>query len=164
MIIGLLSDTHGNLSRTRSALDALSAAGAEHLIHCGDLGGEEVLTLLFEKQQEGVPVTAVAGNVDEWNPDLILYAKKLGLPLPRTTRVELDGIAAAICHGHRPEDMATLLDDPDIGLVFTGHTHIPRDETVGNTRFLNPGALHRAEVPGYALFNTVSQGWTRKAL
>lgn len=87
MIIGLLSDTHGNVSRTRTALEALSAAGAEHLIHCGDLGGEDVLTLLFEKQQEGVPVTAVAGNVDEWNPDLILYAKRHSDPFSGGTRL-----------------------------------------------------------------------------
>lgn len=175
MILGVLSDTHGNLPRAESALRALNALPVDHLIHCGDLGSEEIVTLLFEQQENGIPVTAVVGNVDEWNPDLILYAKKLGLPLSRTARMTLDGIPMAVCHGHNADDMETLLHDPGIRLLFTGHTHVPRDEQLGNIRVLNPGALHRTPVPGYALFNTASptlhtpvnapkNAWTRIAI
>ncbi len=164
MILGILSDTHGNLSRTEAALRALNHAGAGHLIHCGDLGSEDVVTLLFEQQESGTPVTAVAGNVDEWDPGLILYAKKLGLPLSRTARIDTGGIAAGVCHGHNPHDMDGLIRNPDIHIVFTGHTHVPRDEQIEQTRILNPGALHRAAVPGYALFDTATHKWTRVAL
>ncbi len=164
MIIGILSDTHGNITRTEAALSALQSVPVEQIIHCGDLGSEEIVTLLFEQQENGIPVTAVVGNVDEWNPDIILYAKKLGLPLSRTATLQLDGITAAVCHGHHAQSMEALLNTPGVRIVFTGHTHIPRDEQIGATRILNPGALHRAEVPGYALFDTTSQTWTRTPL
>src|SRR2546421_10966030 len=56
MRIGVISDTHGLLRP--EALSALR--GADHLLHGGDIGGEEVLAAL----RKIAPVTAVAGNVD----------------------------------------------------------------------------------------------------
>ncbi len=154
MILGLLSDTHGHLQRTTAALTLLKQAGAEQLIHCGDLGSEEVITLLFEQQEQGVPVTAVPGNVDEWDPDLILYAKKLGIPLPRQQRFVLDGLNIALHHGHDPYIMSNLLIDRDLQLLFTGHTHVAKDEQEGNIRIINPGAVYRANPPGVSVFDT----------
>ncbi len=37
MRLGILSDTHDELERTRVAIALLRRAGAEALIHCGDL-------------------------------------------------------------------------------------------------------------------------------
>lgn len=156
MIIGLLSDTHGHAARTVEALRILREGGADHLIHCGDLGGEEVLNLLFEQQENGLPVTAVPGNVDEWEPDLMLYAKKLGIPLPRLQRLELDGKNLAVHHGHDPKIMETLVADPDLDLLFTGHTHVAKDEIHEGVRIINPGAVYRANPPGVSTFDTVT--------
>lgn len=156
MKLGLLSDTHGHLDRTETALRMLKDAGAEHLIHCGDLGSEEVLSLLLEQQESGLPVTAVPGNVDDWDPGLILYGKKIGIPLPRLQRIEIDGLHIAIHHGHDAGLMQNLLADPDLDLLFTGHTHVPKDERVGKLRIINPGAVYRANPPGVSLFDTRS--------
>ncbi|MDF3129548.1 YfcE family phosphodiesterase [Kiritimatiellaeota bacterium B1221] len=154
MILGLLSDTHGHLHRTEAALCILKDAGSEHLIHCGDLGSEDILTLLFEQKEQGIPVTAVPGNVDEWDPDLILYAKKLGIPLPRLQRLELAGLNIAVHHGHDFHIMGNLLADPELQLLFTGHTHVAKDEQEGDIRIINPGAVYRANPPGVSVFNT----------
>ena len=154
MILGLLSDTHGHLQRTTEAINLLKVAGAEQLIHCGDLGSEEVLTYLFEQQEQGLPVTAVPGNVDEWDPGLILYAKKLGIPLPRLQRFELEGLQIAVHHGHDPYIMQNLLLDSELQLLFTGHTHVAKDEQEGNVRVINPGAVYRANPPGVSVFDT----------
>ena len=164
MILGILSDTHGNLPRAEAAIQALRGRTIHHLIHCGDLGSEDIVTLLFEQKESGLPVTAVVGNVDEWNPDLILYAKKLGIPLPRTAQVNLGKLNMAVSHGHDPFAMDALLKDTTLNILFTGHTHVPRDEQVGNVRILNPGAIHRAEIPGFALFDTSTQSYTRLPL
>jgi len=154
MILGLLSDTHGHLPRTERALDLLRSRGAEHLIHCGDLGGEPIVDLLFEQRETGLPVTAVPGNVDEWDPDLILYTKKLGLPLPRTARLEIDALRIAVFHGHDPREMNALRADAKLDLLFTGHTHVARDDQENGLRIVNPGAVYRARVPSVALFDT----------
>lgn len=160
MILGLMSDTHGNLSRAERGVDILRAQGADHLLHCGDLGGEDIVTLLFELREQGLPVTAVIGNVDEWDPDLKLYAAKLDLPLPHHIRLELDGLRLAIHHGHDKRLLGHLRQDPDLDLLFTGHTHLPADDTDGPVRVINPGALHRATTPGVATFDTQTRKLT----
>ena len=43
MILGILSDTHDRLARTERAVAALVAAGADALIHCGDLTGPDIV-------------------------------------------------------------------------------------------------------------------------
>ena len=54
--------------------------------------------------------------------------------------VEVGGRLIGITHGDR-EDVfeGLLLAEPDY--VFHGHTHRRRDERVGPTRIINPGAL-----------------------
>ncbi|WFB35191.1 YfcE family phosphodiesterase [Kiritimatiellota bacterium B12222] len=160
MIIGLLSDTHGHLARSEQALDLLQQAGAEQIIHCGDLGSEELLSLLFEVQTEGTPIYAVPGNVDEWEPGLILYAKKLGIPLPRVHRFELADKQIALHHGHDPQVMTELMADPDLDYLFSGHTHVAKDERQGNLRMINPGAVYRATPPGVSVLDTESDQLT----
>jgi uncharacterized protein len=156
MKLGLLSDTHGHLGRTELALRMLKDAGAAQLIHCGDLGSEEVLSLLLEQQESGLPVTAVPGNVDDWDPGLILYGKKIGIPLPRLQRIEIEGLHVAIHHGHDAALMQNLMADPDLDLLFTGHTHVAKDERIGKLRIINPGAVYRANPAGVSLFDTRS--------
>ncbi len=156
MIFGLLSDTHGNLPRTRKALEILLSENAAHIFHCGDVGSEAVLDLLFEVQENGVPVTAVLGNVDEWESDLLSYAAKLGIPLLRLRRLEVAGLRIALHHGHYDRLMQELAADPALDLLFTGHTHVPRDEKQGHVRIINPGAVHRANPPGVSVLDTDS--------
>ncbi|MCH8147403.1 MAG: metallophosphoesterase family protein [Planctomycetes bacterium] len=43
MRIGILSDTHNDVDRTRVAVNLLQAEGAQLLVHCGDLATPEVV-------------------------------------------------------------------------------------------------------------------------
>ncbi|MEJ2150393.1 MAG: metallophosphoesterase family protein [Chloroflexota bacterium] len=55
--------------------------------------------------------------------------------------MELDGKRIAVCHG---DDLAQLDEFIHSGIyhyVLHGHTHRRRDEMVGQTRVINPGAL-----------------------
>jgi putative phosphoesterase len=151
MKLGILSDTHGHLERTTRALHLLQREKVDHLIHCGDVGGDLILDLLFEQQETGTPVTVVPGNVDEWNPELILYARKLGFPFHPVARASFDSLRIAVCHGHDPARMQQLESDPDLDILFTGHTHVARDETADTLRIINPGAVYRAAVPSVAV-------------
>lgn len=160
MILGLLSDTHGHIARTEQALEILRNEQAEILFHCGDLGSEEVVSLLFEVQEQGTPVLAVPGNVDEWDPGLILYAKKLGLPLSRTVQTTQGGKTIAVHHGHDPREMDKLTSMVGLNLLFTGHTHVAKDQTIGTVRVINPGAVYRAQVPSVAVLNTETDNCT----
>lgn len=151
MKLGLLSDTHGHVERTRRALALLTSRSVGHLIHCGDVGSDLVLDLLLEQQETGTPVTVVPGNVDEWDPGIGLYARSLGVAFHQLARLELEGKHIAVHHGHDPRQMEELTGDAGPDLLFTGHTHLARDEQEGRTRVINPGAVYRASVPSVAV-------------
>jgi putative phosphoesterase len=63
MRIGIISDTHGLLRP--EAIKQL--AGADHIIHAGDIGAPEVI----EGLRRIAPITAIRGNIDvgEWAKD-----------------------------------------------------------------------------------------------
>jgi putative phosphoesterase len=119
--IGVISDTHG-LVRPE-ALRAL--AGADLIVHAGDVGGPEVLEAL-----RGVaPVVAVRGNNDR-GP----WAAKLA----ETEVVETDGRSLYVLH-----DLNALDLDPraaGFDAVIAGHSNRPRIDRRDGVLYLNPGS------------------------
>ncbi len=139
MRIGVLSDTHDQFQRTTRAITRLQDAGATHLIHCGDLTSP-----LIVASCSVLPCTFVAGNCDHDLSLLEAAAGTFGAQfLGRGGTIELEGTQIAVTHGH---DGRLIKDLQGCGAayLFTGHTHQRRDETLGVTRWINPGALHRA--------------------
>jgi len=119
--IGVISDTHGLLRP--EALQAL--AGAQHLIHAGDVGAPAVL----EELRKLAPITAVRGNNDvgAWAAEL-----------PPAVTFELEGLRLHLLH-----DVAELAIDPateSIHAVIAGHSHRPALRESGGVLFLNPGS------------------------
>ncbi|KAA3441990.1 metallophosphoesterase [Mesorhizobium sp. SARCC-RB16n] len=119
--IGIISDTHGLL---RPEV-VRRLAGVDHIIHGGDIGRPEIITAL----RCIAPVTAIRGNVDTgwW---AVEYAE--------TELVRLAGRAIHVLH-----DLKTLQISPvvqGIDLIVSGHTHVPRMETVDGVLYLNPGS------------------------
>jgi predicted phosphodiesterase len=65
MRIGILSETHGHIERTRAAIELLSFENPAKIIHCGDIGSPAVLgELVAVFQPKNVCIHAVLGNVD----------------------------------------------------------------------------------------------------
>ncbi|WP_165251095.1 YfcE family phosphodiesterase [Paludisphaera soli] len=139
MRIGILSDTHDQALRTRRAVATLLEAGAEALIHCGDLTTPEVVL-----ECVGAPAYLVFGNCDYDLDALRLAMRQVGATcLERGGLIELAGRRIAVAHGDSRREYQRLTDEaPDY--FFSGHTHVRRDEREGPTRFINPGALYRA--------------------
>ncbi len=155
MILGLLSDTHGHIDRTHAALDLLLAHHPSRILHCGDIGSEGVLYAIAERlAAHDIPVRAVFGNVDAWDPSLRMFPDNLGISIRQVQRGEADGLRYAVCHGHDERAYLALLEDPELDLLFTGHTHVARDEREGRVRVINPGAVYRATVPSVAFFDS----------
>jgi putative phosphoesterase len=119
--IGVISDTHGLLRP--SALRAL--AGADLIVHAGDVGGPEVLEAL----RALAPVVAVRGNNDRgaW-----------AAALAETEVVESDGRSLYVLH-----DLKALDLDPraaGFAAVIAGHSHQPRIDRRDGVLYLNPGS------------------------
>ena len=153
MKIGIVSDSHAKADRLRRALTALIARGAQAVVHCGDIGSTACLDALAAA---GVPAYAVAGNMDRHLDRLQAAARKGGVRLSlETVLLPLGGGSyLAATHGHEPATVAHLLAERRFAYVCLGHTHQVRDERVGTTRVINPGALHHAHPPTVALLDT----------
>jgi len=127
MRIGVISDTHGLL---RPEVHA-AFAGVDHILHAGDIGGEDVLAEL----RAIAPVTAVAGNVDFF---------RCGDAGPEA-RVALGGLRFFLTHmidrpsTPRPEVTLALSREPADVVVF-GHSHLPHDERRDGVWFFNPAS------------------------
>lgn len=151
MKLGVMSDSHGRTQRVRDALAVLDAAGAQAIIHCGDVGGLEVL-----EEFAGRPCWFVWGNTDypqaTWRPQI----EALGLPWPDgPVEFTASGRRIAVYHGHEPGFEAAIRSGKAAYLLH-GHTHRQDDYRVGPTRVINPGALHRAATPTVAVLDVDS--------
>jgi putative phosphoesterase len=124
MRVGLISDTHGLLRP--EALDFL--AGADHIVHGGDIGSPEIL----ERLAAIAPLTVVRGN-----NDTAPWARAI----PETARVDLGNVALYAIH-----DLKELDIDPraaGVRVVVSGHSHRPACTERDGVLYVNPGSAGR---------------------
>ena len=156
-MIGLLSDSHGRAGTTQAAVRLLIAEGADLLIHLGDIGSEAVIDALVEgvdqrgRLRPGVHI--VFGNTDHDAAALGRYAERLGVAVDHPAgRIDVGGRTIAFTHGHLSAEMRAPLD-AGVDYLIHGHSHRQRDERIGPTRVINPGALFRAPTHTAALLD-----------
>lgn len=139
MRIGIISDTHDQVARTRAAVHQLVDSGALALIHCGDITIPDVVYELAP-----LPSHFVFGNCDFELAELRAAIQAIdGICLEQGGLIELGGRRLAVTHGDSHRELAGLTARrPDY--LFSGHTHQALDVLQNGTRFINPGALHRA--------------------
>jgi len=119
MRIAVIADTHNRLPFSVRA----EISAADEIWHLGDICNRETLD---ELRGLGPPLHVIAGNCDQ-----------RGLA-PETLSLERGGKTFFLVH----EPLRTAPDGADF--LLHGHTHVPRDEMVGGTRFLNPGSVGKA--------------------
>ncbi len=122
MLVGVISDIHGNLSA-----EAERALEPCDLILCA--GDVERPSILMEFDALA-PTVAVLGNCD---------TSLRGMDIPFTASPRIGGVRFFMTH--RPEDIGTPAED--VRVVVHGHTHIPREERIGNVLYLNPGSASK---------------------
>ena len=147
MRVGILSDTHGQHARTRRAVELLRSAGAEMLIHCGDVGGREILDLLA-----GIPAAFVWGNCDYSRSELEQYGNLLGVRcFGAVGRTEAGQKRIAFLHGDDSRMLRQAMQSRRWDLVAYGHTHSAAVYREGPTLLVNPGAIYRTSQPSVAV-------------
>jgi uncharacterized protein len=152
MKVGILSDTHDQVARTASAVVLLVDAGAETFIHCGDITVPQVVYELDAR-----PSYFVFGNCDNDVQGLRRAIGAIGgTCLASGGTISVGGRRLAVTHGHLERELSRLEAlEPDY--LLTGHTHCPDDRRRGPTRWINPGALHRATSWTVALLDLESE-------
>jgi putative phosphoesterase len=147
MFIAVISDTHDNRSAIRKALGLARGRGAAEIFHCGDLASAGVVGLF-----SGWTLQYVAGNMDRDAGEIRAAVDRLGTGSVCAAELQLerDGLRIALMHGNRADRLAQVLQSGEYDFVFHGHTHRRRDERIGRTRVVNPGALGSAAVGNYS--------------
>ncbi|HMO64224.1 MAG TPA: YfcE family phosphodiesterase [Verrucomicrobiota bacterium] len=141
MRIGVVSDTHSNVSTAQDAVRMLESLDVERVLHCGDIGSAAVVALFARWPSE-----FVFGNCDTTNRDELTAAiEALGhVCHGEFGALELAGRRIALLHSHDGRRFQNALASGEWDLVCYGHTHVAAVDRHGETLALNPGALHRA--------------------
>jgi uncharacterized protein len=138
MKIGILSDTHNNLTNLQTALIFFRRENVDLLIHCGDISSPETAAALGEFR-----VIHVTGNNDYASG--AIHEVLLGLNSQNYSassfKGEIGGVKIAVIHGHQPGSVQEFVATGEFAYVFTGHSHQRRDTQIGPTRVINPGSL-----------------------
>lgn len=141
MQIAILSDTHEDVRMMRKAIAVITARAPAHVIHCGDIISPPVLELF-----RGLPMKFVYGNNDGERSGLRKKCSELGFDqIDDTLSFSLAGKGFFVNHGTRSSIIDDAAASQQYDYVLHGHTHEKRNELIGNTRIINPGALFSAD-------------------
>lgn len=124
MTIGLISDTHGRISRGVFRL----FDGVDAILHAGDWGDYGLMPEL----EALAPVHGIRGNVDEPTRRV-----------PETLLAEVGGVRAFITHKFDTEAAVAkryAKHNPSVNLVLFGHTHRAWAKRAAELLAVNPGS------------------------
>jgi putative phosphoesterase len=144
--IAVIADTHGLLRPEVAGV----FEGADHILHAGDIGGDDVIAAL----RKIAPVTFVEGNNDDSD----------GYDI---ARVRFDDLRVLVTHIlPRPRALAASvaksLRESPADLVVFGHSHLPHDERTGGIWYFNPASAgpRRFNLPiSVGLIEKTKSGW-----
>jgi len=145
--LAVVSDTHGDVPRTRAAIYMLESLDVECVLHCGDIGTPAIVELFAPW-----PTHFVLGNTDYDSAPLAASMRDDNQEFHETFGdLRLGGCRIAMLHGDDGRRLDATIASGQWDLVCHGHTHCMLEERVGKTLVLNPGALHRAKPHSFAI-------------
>lgn len=153
--IAIFSDSHDQVAALTEALDQANVAGADLLLHCGDLCAPFMLNLLGERFAG--PIHVVLGNNDGDGRLLQMIAAK-------HPQISLHGIYTEfavddrhIAMIHYPEPARRIAQSSQFDLVCYGHDHTKLLEALGRGWLLNPGEiLGMKSAATWAIYDTAT--------
>ncbi|QDU58555.1 metallophosphoesterase family protein [Aeoliella mucimassa] len=152
MRLGIVSDTHGHVENTRQAIRLLDSLDVDQVLHCGDIGTEEIVPMF-----SAWPTHFVFGNCDYDQAGLAKVIEKAGQHCHGLFGdLEFEGVRFALLHSHERRRFQEALDNPEYQFVCYGHTHLVDDRCIDGKHILNPGALYRAPKHSLAIVDLPS--------
>ena len=168
MLVGLLSDAHGNHHAVAQALAWLDTR-VRQLLFAGDAFSDhrfsnEVVELLRDRDATYVlgnhelsflgPAGVAARERGDARVDLVDFVAGQ----PTQVRLVIDGVRVMMVHASPfpPHDQYVVPGHPvlrrtaelDTDVLVLGHAHVPYAVRVGDTMVVNPGSVGRADGPG----------------
>ena len=131
MLIGVISDTHGDLAAIRRAV--MATGPVDMWLHGGDYSQDSD----FLAEITGLPVTAVRGNCDglvSANIDEYITASSIKIWLTHGERYQPK---------ERVKELAWWGAKYGVRVVIYGHSHVPDNTWVDGILIFNPGSPSR---------------------
>lgn len=138
MLIGIVSDTHNQRENLAWAAECFRAQSILTVLHCGDVTHPEMLRALA-----GFEVYLAFGNGDNATGAMDALLKRLNPANQAADQLTffIADKSFLMMHGDRRAGLSRAILSGEYDYVIHGHTHRFRDEMVGNSRVINPGAL-----------------------
>ena len=136
MLVGVVSDTHNNIKNIKNIIDIFNKRDVDVVIHTGDITNAKTLKMFSALKCK---LVGVYGNNDRSEEGLKEISLEYNFNFQEPPlRLNLANREIAIFH--EPELIDEYIEElKDIDLVFHGHTHRYRQETLDNTIYFNPG-------------------------
>lgn len=134
MKIGIMADSHDNLTNIKKAVEIFNIEKIDLLFHAGDF-----VSPFTAKEIKNIhcPFAGVFGNNDGDKPLLINRFQQIGPIYPEPYKTEIDG--KKIIMFHKNEVIADLAKSQQYDLIIYGHTHKIDHYKEGKTTVINPG-------------------------
>jgi putative phosphoesterase len=134
MRIGVVGDTHNNLSSVERIVEIFNAAEVARVVHTGDITQSKVLEGFGQLE---ATLYGVWGNNDLEREALEASAARHAMQI-LDGPVEYTWAERRILIAHDPLELEPHIRDHH-HLALHGHTHLHRRETIGSTLVFNPG-------------------------
>jgi hypothetical protein len=133
-MIGVMSDSHDNVTQVRKAVTLFKGAGCDLVLHAGDVVAPFAAR---ELEALGCPIKAVFGNCDGEKQGLEIALEKFGEIQDAPLLFTHGGRQVLLVHYHF--SVATYASSGKYDVIIFGHTHKPNIRREGKTLLLNPG-------------------------
>ncbi|MBM4054627.1 MAG: metallophosphoesterase [Planctomycetes bacterium] len=130
MKIGIIADTHDNITAVKKAVSFFNKQNLEYVIHAGDYIAPFSLRELMNVKARFI---GVFGNNDGEQKGLLDVCKNIHIP-PYT--IVLDG--KTILLTHILENICGNADEENVDIIISAHTHTPKIKQ-GMPLYINPG-------------------------
>ena len=121
------------------------------ILHCGDIEDAEAVWLFPPNTH------FVFGNCDLDRSSIRQAVHGIGATLHEPFgQLQLAGISIAWLHGDDRALMLSVEECGDFAYLFYGHTHVAEERRTGQTRVINPGALHRTRQKTFVVLDVES--------
>ena len=153
MKIGVISDSHDNQENLKKAFEKIKEMDCDEVIHCGDLISPFILNQI---EEFGIKANIVWGYQDvnlvtisksyENNYQNLIFYKDFGV-------LEIDN--KKIFFIHNDKLAREIAENGKYDVVFYGHNHLKKIETIGSTLLVNPGEIFGKKAnPSIAVYDT----------
>jgi len=147
MKIGVISDTHDNVSAIKKVVEKLLNMEVDMVFHCGDIISPFVVK---EFKPIGKILNITFGNNDGDVFTLTNRLSSIGAKIYNTPSIiEIEDRVIFFMHGFNGVDLTkkivySMAKSNDYDIILYGHTHFAEIKTINDTLIINPG-----EVSGY---------------